>query len=47
MPSRFVAGLTPSVTNLFNTDRVDVLGALQTERLIWVSATYQFNGLRF
>jgi len=39
--------LKASVTNLFNTDRVDVLGAPQTERLIWVSATYQFNGLRF
>jgi iron complex outermembrane receptor protein len=36
-----------SVNNLFNTERPDVLGAPVTERLIWVSATYTFNGLRF
>ena len=39
--------LKASATNLFNTDRVDVLGAPQTERLIWVSATYKLNGFRF
>jgi len=36
-----------SATNLFDTDRVDVLGAPKTERLIWVSATYDVSGLRF
>ncbi len=36
-----------SVNNLFNTERPDVLGAPVTERLIWVSATYTLNGLRF
>ncbi len=36
-----------SVTNLFDTERVDVLGAPVTERLIWVSATYTLDGLRF
>lgn len=40
-------GLKASVTNLFNTERVDVLGAPVTERLIWVSATYRLDGLRF
>lgn len=39
--------LKASVSNLFNTDRVDVLGAPDTERLIWVSATYKLNSLRF
>ncbi|WP_022834589.1 TonB-dependent receptor [Salisaeta longa] len=36
-----------SVTNLFNNKRPDVLGAPVTERLIWLSATYSFKGLRF
>jgi iron complex outermembrane receptor protein len=36
-----------SATNLFDTERVDVLGAPQTERLIWVSATYALDGLRY
>ena len=39
--------LKASVSNLFNNDTVDVLGAPQTERLIWVSATYTLDGLRF
>ena len=39
--------LKGSVSNLFDTDTVDVLGAPQTGRLIWVSATYKLNGLRF
>jgi iron complex outermembrane receptor protein len=34
-----------SATNLFDTERIDVLGAPQTERLFWVSATYNFRGL--
>jgi len=36
-----------SVNNLFNTERVDVLGAPVTERLIWLSASYKLDGLRF
>jgi len=36
-----------SVNNLFNTERPDVLGAPVTERLIWVSAQYTFDGLRY
>jgi len=39
--------LKASVTNLFDTDTPDVLGAPETERLIWVSATYSFQGLNF
>jgi len=34
-----------SATNLFDTDTPDVLGAPETERLLWVSATYKFQGL--
>jgi len=39
--------LKASVTNLFNADTPDVLGAPETERLFWVSATYKFQGLNF
>jgi iron complex outermembrane receptor protein len=39
--------LKASVTNLFDTDTPDVLGGPETERLIWVSATYSFQGLNF
>ena len=34
-----------SVSNLFNTERVDVLGSPVRERLIWLGATYTFDGL--
>ena len=37
--------LKGSVTNLFNTDTPDVLGAPVTERLFWISATYKLDGL--
>jgi len=36
-----------SVTNLFDTNTPDVLGAPRTGRLVWVSATYKFRGLDF
>lgn len=36
-----------SVSNLFDTDTPDVLGAPVTGRLFWMSATYSFDGLRF
>jgi outer membrane receptor for ferrienterochelin and colicins len=36
-----------SVTNLFDNGTPDVLGAPETGRLIWVSATYTFQGLNF
>jgi iron complex outermembrane receptor protein len=36
-----------SVTNLFDEETPDVLGAPETGRLIWVSATYNFRGLDF
>ena len=39
--------LKASVTNLFNAGTPDVLGAPETERLFWVSATYKFQGLNF
>jgi iron complex outermembrane receptor protein len=39
--------LKASVTNLFDTQTPDVLGAPRTGRLIWVSATYNFRGLDF
>jgi iron complex outermembrane receptor protein len=39
--------LKASVTNLFDTDIPDVLGAPETGRLLWVSATYKFQGLNF
>ncbi|PSQ87196.1 MAG: hypothetical protein BRD30_08820 [Bacteroidetes bacterium QH_2_63_10] len=39
--------LKASVTNLFDEGTPDVLGASETERLIWVSATYSFQGLNF
>jgi iron complex outermembrane receptor protein len=39
--------LKASVTNLFDTDTPDVLGAPETGRLLWVSATYNFRGLSF
>jgi iron complex outermembrane receptor protein len=39
--------LKASVTNLFDTNTPDVLGAPRTGRLIWVSATYNFRGLDF
>ena len=39
--------LKASVTNLFDTQTPDVLGAPETGRLFWVSATYTFQGLDF
>jgi len=36
-----------SVSNLFNNEGTDVLGGPVRDRLIWVSATYRFDGLRF
>ena len=36
-----------SATNLFDTETPDVLGAPETGRLLWVSATYKFQGLNF
>jgi len=39
--------LKASVTNLFDSQTPDVLGAPQTDRLFWVSATYTFDGLNF
>ncbi len=36
-----------SVSNLFNNEGTDVLGGPVRDRLIWLSATYRFNGLRF
>ena len=36
-----------SATNLFDTDTPDVLGAPETGRLLWVAATYKFQGLEF
>lgn len=35
-----------SVSNIFDTKRMDVLGTPPMGRLIWVSVTYNFNGLR-
>jgi outer membrane receptor for ferrienterochelin and colicins len=39
--------LKASVTNLFDAGTPDVLGAPETGRLFWVSATYKFQGLNF
>jgi len=39
--------LKASVTNLFDTETPDVLGAPETGRLFWVSASYTFDGLDF
>jgi iron complex outermembrane receptor protein len=39
--------LKASVTNLFDEETPDVLGAPETGRLFWVSATYNFRGLDF
>ncbi|MEF8817089.1 MAG: TonB-dependent receptor [Salinibacter sp.] len=39
--------LKASVTNLFDEDTPDTLGAPETGRLFWVSATYKFQGLDF
>ena len=39
--------LKASVTNLFDTETPDVLGAPETGRLFWVSATYNLRGLDF
>jgi iron complex outermembrane receptor protein len=36
-----------SVSNLFNNEGTDVLGGPVRDRLIWLGATYRFNGLRF
>jgi len=36
-----------SVSNLFDTETPDVLGAPVTGRLFWMSATYTFDGLNF
>jgi len=36
-----------SITNLFDEETPDVLGAPETGRLIWVSATYKLQGLDF
>lgn len=40
-------GLQLSVSNLFNNEGADVLGGPVRDRLIWVGATYRFDGLRF
>lgn len=40
-------GLQISVSNLFNNEGADVLGGPVRDRLIWLGATYRFNGLRF
>lgn len=39
--------LKASVTNLFDSGTPDVLGAPETDRLFWVSATYKLQGLDF
>lgn len=39
--------LKASVSNVFNTETVPVLGAPVRERLAWLSVTYNFSGLRF
>lgn len=41
------ASLKLSVSNLFDNERVDVLGAPERGRLLWIGATYSLNGLRF
>jgi len=35
-----------SASNIFNNERIPVLGAPVRERLVWLSLTYKFNGLR-
>jgi outer membrane receptor for ferrienterochelin and colicins len=37
--------ITGSVSNIFNTERVDVLGAPVRERLIWLGVSYKYDGL--
>ena len=37
--------ITGNVSNIFNTERVDVLGAPVRERLFWLGVSYKFNGL--
>jgi outer membrane receptor for ferrienterochelin and colicins len=39
--------ITGNVSNLFNTERVDVLGSPVRDRLFWIGATYKFDGLNF
>jgi len=36
-----------SASNVFNNERIPVLGAPVRERLLWLSLTYKFDGLRF
>lgn len=36
-----------SINNIFNTDRVDLLGVAPQGRTFWLSVKYNFNGLRF
>lgn len=37
--------VTGSVSNIFNTERVDVLGSPVRERLFWLGVSYKFDGL--
>lgn len=39
--------LQGSVTNVFDTDNVDLLGTAPIGRMFWLSVKYQFNGFRF
>lgn len=36
-----------SASNIFNNERIPVLGAPVRDRLVWLSLTYKFDGLRF
>lgn len=36
-----------SASNVFNNERIPVLGAPVRERLVWLSLTYKFDGLRY
>ena len=39
--------LQGSVTNIFDTENVDLLGTAPIGRMFWLSVKYQFNGFRF
>lgn len=39
--------LQGSVTNVFDTDKVDLLGPAPMGRMFWLSVKYNFNGFRF
>lgn len=39
--------LQGSVTNVFDTENVDLLGTAPIGRMFWLSVKYQFNGFRF